>query len=451
MIICGECGRANDGRATRCATCEAPLTPTPPAAPAVVAELVEPTQRVEPGQEAVFILSVRNDAEAGDRLGIEVLGDTATWAEVEPATLVLPRGSSGTAVVRLRPPLGPDGPTGSVDFAIAVRSAAHPESAVIELGVLEIEPAAATAALMAAGADAAAVAAVAPTAAVAPRGRKVPASLVAVVGLALLAVATLAVVAGSAALAPGASPAAAVSPTPVATPSPAASPTSSPSAAPTLAPVSPSPDPGGPVAWWQDAYDAAAARGIALGAAVAEGTTDDNLPYAEFANGSIVQRVYDAYWLSDDIWRAWRALGGGPGPAQDLGYPTSAVLGPDLAGRRQLFDEGAVYWSAATGAHAVHGPVWAWWRALVSEQGGDVERTGEPGLVEPLGFPTSDVRTDATGAWIELEGGLIGVFADGERWACERADPVGRFPSCADLRSDPRFPSGAMPMATPAP
>jgi hypothetical protein len=211
-------------------------------------------------------------------------------------------------------------------------------------------------------------------------------------------------------------------------------------------------DPGAPVAWWQDAVDAAAERGIVLGAVVAEGTTDDNLPYAEFGNGSVVQRVYDAYWMSDDIWRAWRALGGGPGPAQLLGYPTSTLLGPDLAARRQLFDDGAIYWTAATGAHAVHGPVWDWWRTLVGERGGDVERPGESGLVEPLGHPIGDVRTDANGAWIELEAGRIGVFDDGERWACAHADPASGFPPCAELRADPMWPavSGA-PAVTPAP
>lgn len=463
MVICDRCGGENDGRATRCATCDAPLAPTQPAAPAVFAELVESTQHVAAGQEAVFILSVRNGGAAGDRFDIELMGDTAAWAEIEPTTLDLSPGSSGTAVVRLRPPLGPGGPTGSVDFAIAVRSAAHPESAAIELGVVEIGPAVVTVAPMPAGADAGAgtgdpLPEPAGTPAVAANGRRVPVPLVAVVGIVLVAVAAVAVVAGSAALAPGSAPAAVVTSSPVASPAPAATPTAtaspppSPSAAPTLAPVSPSPDPGGPVAWWQDAYDAAVDRGIALGAALAEGTTDENLPYAEFANGSIVQRVYDAYWLSDDIWRAWKALGGGPGRAEIVGYPASTVLGPDLAERRQLFDGGAIYWTAATGAHTVHGPVWAWWRALVSERGGDVARPGESGLVEPLGHPTTDVRSDANGAWIELKAGLIGVLDDGERWACAHADPASGFPACAELRADPRFPAAsAAPVATPAP
>jgi hypothetical protein len=461
VVICGECGGENDGEATRCASCDAPLAPTPPAAPAVVADLTEPTRRVAPGQEAVFTLTVRNPGSSPDRLAIEVMGDTATWTSVEPPSLDLLPGSSATAVIRLRPPLGPDGPAGSVDFAVAIRSAAQPGSAVIELGVLEIESTGAKAGATPAGAGATPATGQpllepAGERSVASSGRRIPAWPVAVVGVALVAVAAVAIVAGSAAIAPGASPAAIVTPSPavatpslVATPSPAAPP--SPSTAPTGEPVPSSPDPGGPVAWWQDAYDAAADRGIALGVAVAEGTTDENLPYAEFSNGSIVQRVYDAYWLSDDIWQTWKALGGGPARPEILGYPASGLLGPDLAERRQLFDGGAVYWSPATGARTVHGPVWAWWRALVSERGGDVVRPGESGLVEPLGHPTSDVRTDANGAWVELEAGLIGVFDDGERWVCAYTDPASGFPSCADLRTDPRFPSSAALAATPAP
>jgi hypothetical protein len=444
----------------------------------VVAELVEPTQRVASGHEAVFTLALRNDGPSPDRLAVEVLGDAAAWAVVEPSTLDLSPGTEARATIRLRPPLGPDGPAGIVDVGIAVRSVERPGSAILEFGVLEVEPAPPVGAVTAAGAPGADAPAPVDSGAATDVGspapgasadvlaeeppertgrRRPPPALVAVAVVVFAAVAAVAVLAGSGARGPGSSPAAVATPSPVATPTPGATPSAtatvppSPSPAPTLVPP-PTPDPGAPVAWWQDAFDAAADRGAVLGAAVAEGTTDDNLPYAEFANGSIVQRVYDAYWLSDEIWLAWKALGGGPGPAQLLGYPASTVLGPDLAQRRQLFDDGAVYWAATTGAHVVHGPVWDWWRALVGERGGDVGRPGESGLIEPLGHPMGDVQADATGAWIGLEAGMIGVTAAGERWACAYADPASGFPPCAELRTDPRWtaPSGA-PVATPAP
>ena len=443
MVICGRCGEENDAGVARCAACDAPLpraasgTMPPPtrSTPVVGGVLAEPTQRVAAGQEAVFTLLVRNGGATPDRLTIEVMGEPGAWATLDPPSLELPPGASAAVVVRLRPPASAGDPTRSVDFGLAVRSSAHPEAAAIELGVLEIRPAseATTEPGAVAGPGTAA-------------GRRPGAPMLAAVAAVVLVVLAAGVIlVGSSAFGPGSSPAAGATSSPGASSSPAATSSplaaSSPSATPapeaTLQPVTPSGAPGGPVAWWQDAYDAATARGIALGAVIGEGTTAESLPYAEFANGSIVQRVYDAYWLSDGIWSAWKALGGGPGPASNLGYPATFLLGPSLAERRQLFDDGAIYWTPATGAHDVFGAVWAWWRTLVGQQGGDVGQPGESGLVDPLGQPTSDVRTDATGSWVELENGMLGVSAGGEGWACAYAGPVGGFPSCAELGRAP--------------
>ncbi len=453
MVICGECGGQNESGATRCATCHVPLTsdgaraaPPSPAAehheppparatPAVVGALDELTRRVAAGQDVVFCLDVRNDGPTADHLRIEVLGDAAAWADVTPSTLDLLPGASAAVSIRFHPPRGTGGPARSVDFAVAIHSAEHPDATAIELGVIEIEPAGA------AGAEAGVSA-----------GRRRISSLAATVGaVALVLVAAGAVILAGSALGPGSSPAAVAATTPAATPVPGAtsSPAATPLASATLVPAEPSGGPGAPVAWWQDAYDAATARGIVLGAEVAEGTTDESLPYAEFTNGSVVQRVYDAYWLSDEIWGAWKALGGGPGPASNLGYPASALLGPNPAERRQLFDDGAVYWTPSAGAHAVSGMTWRWWRTLVEQRGGDVELPAGSGLVDPLGHPTSEVRSDASGSWIELENGMLGVAVGGDGWACAYAGPAGGLPSCAELGRDPATP--AQPTATPAP
>ena len=468
MVICGECGGRNESGATHCATCRALLAPgaaapaippsaaeqhePPPArsAPAVVGVLTEPTQRVAAGREAAFTLDVRNDGQTADHLRIEVMGEAAAWADVTPSTLDLSAGASATVAVRLRPPRDAGGSGRSVDFALAIRSTEHPDATAIELGVLEIEPAADAGA--GASPDELARAGAAEAAGGVSAGRRRISPLAATIGaVALVAAAAGAVILAGAALGPGPSPAANAAATPAATPVPGATsaPAGSPTAAATLVPAEPSGSPGAAVAWWQDAYDAATARGLLLGAEVAEGTTDESLPYAEFTNGSVVQRVYDAYWLSGEIWRAWKALGGGPGAAPDLGYPASTVLGPSLAARRQLFDDGAIYWTAATGAHVVDGAVWAWWRTLVGERGGDVEQPAQAGLVDPLGHPTSDVRSDATGSWIELENGMLGVAVDGTGWACRYGAAASGFPSCAELG---RAPASPTPLAaTPAP
>ncbi|MFD5465059.1 DUF2599 domain-containing protein [Kitasatospora sp. NPDC127059] len=51
-----------------------------------------------------------------------------------------------------------------------------------------------------------------------------------------------------------------------------------------------------------------------------------------------------------------------PGVRQALGCPTSDELGlPDGVGRRQVFDNGSIYWSPNTGAHAVWGLIGQEW------------------------------------------------------------------------------------------
>ncbi|MFE2375251.1 hypothetical protein [Streptomyces sp. NPDC059398] len=51
-----------------------------------------------------------------------------------------------------------------------------------------------------------------------------------------------------------------------------------------------------------------------------------------------------------------------PGAQQSLGCPTSDELGlPDGVGRRQVFENGSIYWSPDTGAHAVWGLIGQEW------------------------------------------------------------------------------------------
>ncbi|HEU0101327.1 MAG TPA: hypothetical protein VFR07_03330 [Mycobacteriales bacterium] len=88
----------------------------------------------------------------------------------------------------------------------------------------------------------------------------------------------------------------------------------------------------------------------------------------------------------------WRALGGADGV---LGMPTSGELRtPYRDGRYTTFQRGAIYWTAGTGAHEVHGAVRDRWGALGWENG-------------LLGFPTSDRIALAGGSFGRFEGGQI--------------------------------------------
>ena len=97
----------------------------------------------------------------------------------------------------------------------------------------------------------------------------------------------------------------------------------------------------------------------------------------------VVTGAISARWAE----RSWEA-----GP---LGYPTSDQrCGLRNGGCYQVFQGGAMYWSPATGAHALDGGAWARWGQLRYEQG-------------PLGYPTSEVACGLRG------GGCFQVYEGG--------------------------------------
>ena len=94
------------------------------------------------------------------------------------------------------------------------------------------------------------------------------------------------------------------------------------------------------------------------------------------------------------VYDRWQATGGSTGP---LGEPTSTQLptsGRD--GVYNLFEDGAVYWSAATGAHAMVGPVHTTWVGLGWER-------------SRLGWPTRDAYAVPGGLRTDFQGGSITV------------------------------------------
>ena len=107
------------------------------------------------------------------------------------------------------------------------------------------------------------------------------------------------------------------------------------------------------------------------------------------------------------ILTTWAALGRENSP---LGYPVSGeMVTGDPAGRYQLFQFGAMYWTPSTGAQPVRGGMRAAWDA-VGQDGG------------ALGFPTSDELPAADGA------GRVQNFQGG---AIYYSDATGAHPSAA--------------------
>ncbi len=97
--------------------------------------------------------------------------------------------------------------------------------------------------------------------------------------------------------------------------------------------------------------------------------------HTQFQNGVIFSSpTTGAHTVSGLIRVAWERLGGERGP---LGYPTSDELGtPDGRGRVNQFQNGAVYWSPATGAFEVRGAIEQSWERL--------------GAATALGYPRTD-------------------------------------------------------------
>jgi SpoIID/LytB domain protein len=78
-----------------------------------------------------------------------------------------------------------------------------------------------------------------------------------------------------------------------------------------------------------------------------------------------------------------------------VGYPvTDEVTTPDGLGRFNHFERGSIYWTPATNAHEVHGPIRDRWAQTGWERGS-------------LGYPTTDVSPTPTGERCEFQGGAI--------------------------------------------
>ena len=124
-------------------------------------------------------------------------------------------------------------------------------------------------------------------------------------------------------------------------------------------------------------------------------TSDGVGESGRFQGGSIYwSEATGARVLTGPIERLWRSTGAERGV---LGYPTHGVAAHgDGRGQFAHFQGGTILWSAATGARALLGPVRDAWRS-----------TG--GTTGPLGYPTQSVglAPDGQGHFARFEGGSV--------------------------------------------
>lgn len=117
--------------------------------------------------------------------------------------------------------------------------------------------------------------------------------------------------------------------------------------------------------------------------------------FNNFENASVYWHpsigAYEVHGLIRD---RWLAMGG---EMSLLGYPmTNETAASDGVGRYNHFQNGSIYWTPATGAHEVHGPIRARWADLRWERG-------------LLGYPTATPRQETRGG----TGYLVAQFQNG--------------------------------------
>ncbi|WP_308409259.1 hydrolytic protein [Streptomyces sp. BV129] len=98
-----------------------------------------PAVSVTPGGLATTTLTVRNDSDIVEAYGLEVVGECAAWATVEPARVSLYPGTSETVTIRLEPPRSPEVRAGELPLAVRVLPTEHPEAVRVPESTVHVE------------------------------------------------------------------------------------------------------------------------------------------------------------------------------------------------------------------------------------------------------------------------------------------------------------------------
>jgi hypothetical protein len=95
---------------------------------------------VEAGGEAVVWLRVRNTADVVEEYHVDVVGEPALWCAVEPATLRLYPGTTGSVRLAFAPPRSPDAAAGPHPYGVRVRPVEVPDAVSVPEGNLSVIP-----------------------------------------------------------------------------------------------------------------------------------------------------------------------------------------------------------------------------------------------------------------------------------------------------------------------
>ncbi|MFF5101651.1 RICIN domain-containing protein [Streptomyces sp. NPDC000134] len=95
---------------------------------------------VDPGGSTRVRLRVRNTGDIVDEYRFEPVGDLAPWTTVEPPTMRLYPGTTGTVELTFAPPRTPDAAAGPNPYAVRITPTEHPDAVTVPEGNLTITP-----------------------------------------------------------------------------------------------------------------------------------------------------------------------------------------------------------------------------------------------------------------------------------------------------------------------
>ncbi|MFE7165870.1 ricin-type beta-trefoil lectin domain protein [Streptomyces sp. NPDC057616] len=95
---------------------------------------------MDPGGSTRVRLRLRNTGDVVDEYRFEPVGSIAPWTTVEPQTLRLYPGTTGTVDLTFAPPRTPDAVAGPNPYAVRITPTEHPEATAVPEGNLTITP-----------------------------------------------------------------------------------------------------------------------------------------------------------------------------------------------------------------------------------------------------------------------------------------------------------------------
>lgn len=95
---------------------------------------------VEAGGEAVVWLRVRNTGDVVEEYHVDVVGDPALWCTIEPTTIRLYPGTTGSVRLTFAPPRSPDAAAGPHPYGVRVRPVEAPDAVAVPEGNLSVIP-----------------------------------------------------------------------------------------------------------------------------------------------------------------------------------------------------------------------------------------------------------------------------------------------------------------------